>query len=296
MTDQKSISASSLGFPALFVFLWSTGFLGAKYGAPDSEPMSFLTVRFAILVVLLIGLSLLGKPKWPDRITAAHSLVVGALIHGIYLGGVFWAIDRGMPANISVMIIGLQPILTALFAWKLLGEEPTRWHWGGLALGLFGLSLIVSGKKAGIDGGVLTVETIGACVIGVFAIALGTVYQKRFATGVDLRTGGIFQYLGALIITAPYGLFGEQLDITWTAEFIFALAWLIIVLSIGAIFLLMRLIQTGAVSNIAALFYLVPVSTALLSWLMFDEELTLIQMVGMLLISAAVALATRKHA
>lgn len=280
-------------YPVLFVFLWSTGFLGAKYGAPDSEPMSFLTVRFVIVALLLTALSFAGRPKWPGRTTAFHSMVVGALIHGLYLGGVFWAIDRGMPANISVMIIGLQPLLTALFAWAVLGERPTGWHWAGLLVGLIGLALVVIGKEQGLEGGVLSLETIGACAIGVLAISSATVYQKRYAADVDLRTGGVFQYLGALVISAPYAVFGEHLAITWTPDFIFALAWLVLVLSIGAIFLLMVLIRSGSASNVATLFYLVPVSTAIFSWFLFGESLTALQILGMVLISGAVALASR---
>lgn len=280
--------------PILFVLLWSTGFIGSKMGAPYSEPLSFLTVRYAIVLLLLGGSMLVMRPAGlRSRRELGHSIVVGILIHGIYLGGVFWAIDNGMPAGIAALIVGLQPMMTALIAGGLLGEQITKKHWIGIALGIFGVALVL-GPKAGISGAGINPATVASTLLAVFAITLGTIYQKRFVPNIDFRSGALYQYIGALAVTLVGALLLEDFQIEWTGEFVFALGWLIIVLSIGAIMLLMLLIRKGAVSKVATLFYLVPAATAIESYFLFDEELSLVQLVGMAIVIGAVALATRK--
>lgn len=280
--------------PALFVLLWSTGFIGSKAGAPFAEPATFLTVRFAVVLAILVPLCLLTGAKWPRRMTLFHALAVGALIHGLYLGGVFWAISNGMPAGVSAVIVSLQPILTAIVAWPLLGERTTLLHWLGLAIGLVGVLAILL-PKAGLGASGITPATVSACVIALAGITLSTIYQKKTMAGVDLRTSAALQYLGALCLTAAWAFAFETREVIWDPQFIAALAWLVVVLSIGAIGLLMMMIRESAVSRVATLFYLVPAVTALIAWALFGETLELVQLGGMALVSLAVMLASRAN-
>lgn len=273
--------------PALFVLLWSTGFIGSKMGAPYIEPMAFLTVRFAAVLPILFILGLFWVKSWPnDKKAIGHCIVTGMLVHGIYLGGVFWAIKQGMPAGASAIIVGLQPVLTAIFAVGMIGEVISRKHWISMAIGLSGLGLVL-GPKFDLAGSGITLVTISVVFFSVIAISIGTVYQKRFVPNTDLLAATFWQYVGALLVTTPLSLF-ETWQITWSGELIVALAWLVLVLSIGAIMLLMLLIRQGAVSQVASLFYLVPVATAIESYFLFGETLSMIQIAGMALVVGAV--------
>jgi drug/metabolite transporter (DMT)-like permease len=279
--------------PAIFVLLWSTGFVGSKLGAPYIDPMVFLTVRFAVVLPVLLALALLLARSWPKTPAAIlHCVVTGMLVHGIYLGGVFWAIKQGMPAGASSIIVGLQPVLTALIAVLLLGETVSRRHWLSMAIGIAGLGLVL-GPKFDFGGTGITPATIGAVLVAVVAISLGTVYQKRFVQRTDLLAATVWQYVGALLVTAPLTLL-ESWRITWSGDLIFAMTWLVLVLSVGAILLLMLLIRDGAVSQVASLFYLVPVATAVESYFLFGETLTAVQIAGMVLVIGAVLTIRRK--
>ncbi|MEP3275729.1 MAG: DMT family transporter [Stappiaceae bacterium] len=279
--------------PAIFVLLWSTGFVGAKMGAPSSNPFSFLLVRFVIVAAILGIFCLFANVRWPNRTDALQSMLTGFLVHGAYLGGVFWAIDNGMPAGVSAIIVGLQPLITVATAKLILDESITPRHLAGFGFGLLGLGLVLA-PKLGLSNTGVSPVTILACFAGVLGISIGTVYQKRFLNDIDLRTGTFYQYIGAL----PLMIVGLPFDggyyIEWTGDFIFALAWLVLVLSIGAISLLMLLIRQGAVSSVASLFYLVPVATAIESYFLFGETLTTLQIIGMLIVVGAVALARKK--
>jgi len=273
--------------PAIFVLLWSTGFVGSKLGAPYIDPMVFLTVRFVTVLPVLILLALVLSKSWPKTPAAIlHCIVTGMLVHGIYLGGVFWAIKQGMPAGLSSIIVGLQPVLTALMAVGLLNETISRKHWLSMAIGAAGLTLVL-GPKFDLGGSGITTATILVVFIAVAAISFGTVYQKRFVQQTDLLAATVWQYVGALVVTAPLSL-TESWQITWSGELIFAMAWLVIVLSVGAVLLLMLLIREGAVSKVASLFYLVPVATAVESYFLFGETLTAVQIAGMGLVIGAV--------
>ncbi len=279
--------------PAIFVFLWATGFIGAKFGLPYAEPLTFLVWRFGIVVVLFVFVSLLMKAPWPKTPTEAfHSLMTGMLIHGLYLGGVFWAIARGMPAGVSALIVGFQPIITAIFAGLLLGEKISVKQWIGLMIGLAGLALVLGprlpgGGTAWGDNSALLLNTIA---LG--GITLGTIYQKAFVPSTDLRTGGVFQYIGGWLVVALGMLLFEDGRIEWSPQLIGAMAWLVVALSFGATTLLMLLIRRGAVSKVATLFYLVPAVTSLIAWLLFDEILNPLQLAGVGVIMFAVWLAT----
>lgn len=280
--------------PGLFVALWSTGFIGAKLGSPYADPFTFLLIRYVIVIALMVPVALAMRAPWPNRRDAGHAMVAGSLIHGIYLGSVFWAITEGMPAGVAALIVGLQPLLTGILAGAFLGERITALHWTGLALGLAGVGLVVS---PGLDfGGGINPLTIGATLLGTLAIAIGSIYQKRFATGLDLRTANIWQYIGAMAVSLPIVLLFEDRRVEWTGEFIFALGWLVLVLSLGAVSLLMVLIRHGEVSRVAGLFYLVPASTAVIAYFLFGETLNVVQLIGMAVCMIGVMLVTRRSA
>lgn len=277
------MSALSRLLPLFFVLLWSTGFIGAKYGLPYAEPLTFLVTRYALVIALMTLVALAMRAPWPANAReAAHIAVTGLLLHGIYLSGVFISIDRGLPAGISALVVGMQPLLTGALAGLLLGERVSRRQWMGLALGFGGVALVV-GSKASVDS--LTPETLWHMVMpavaALFGITAGTLYQKRFCPRFDLRTGSVVQFLPTLAVSATIALNTETMHIEWTGDFIFALGWLVVVLSVGAVSLLGLLIRSGSAVNVASLFYLTPPATALIAWAMFDERLSALAIAGM---------------
>jgi drug/metabolite transporter (DMT)-like permease len=239
----------------------------------------------------MLAIALPSRAPWPkDPRQWGHIGVSGVLIHAVYLGGVFMAIKQGLPAGITALVVGMQPLLTAVGASRLLGEQVNMRQWIGLALGFIGLTLVVSGKF-GIDAelGPMLIPA----VVALIGITAGTLYQKRFCSGFDLRTGSVIQFTSsALVTTLAITLFTE-FQVTWTASFIFALGWLVLVLSIGAISLLNLLIHSGSAVNVASLFYLTPLSTALIAWGMFDETLPAVSLAGMVLAIGGVYLVAR---
>jgi drug/metabolite transporter (DMT)-like permease len=281
----------STAAPATFVLLWATGFIGARYAMPWCEPFLFLAARFAIAGTIIALVASTARINWPTRNVAMHAAISGSLIHGFYLGAVFWAIRNGLPAGMSALIVGIQPLLTALIAGVALKETITGRHWAGLVTGLIGIALVLWPKLTFAGQGV-NAATLGASVLAVLSVSAGTIWQKRFVTGADLRGTTAFQYLGAFLVVAPMSLLSETGHFTLTGELVFAMIWLVAVLSIGAIFLLMQLIRDGAVSKIASLFYLVPAVTALMAWLLFDETLNAVQISGMVVTAFGVAMAT----
>ncbi len=276
--------------PGLFVLLWSTGFIGAKFGLPYAPPLTFLATRY-VLVIALMGLVALAlRARWPQsRREVAHIAVAGLLVHAGYLGGVFLAISKGLPAGVTALVTGLQPLLTAAAAAVVLGETVARRAWIGLGLGLVGVTLVVW-DKIEFGGGLGGLPFAFAAVLSITA---GTIYQKRHCGGMDLRSGAVIQYVAAFAATLPLALAFEDKAIAWTGEFVFAMAWLVLVLSVGAITLLYRLIRAGSASRVASLFYLVPPSTALIAYFLFGETLTPLALLGMGVAVAGVALATR---
>lgn len=281
--------------PLIFVVLWSTGFIGAKFGLPYAEPFTFLAVRMAITLAILLPVVWLfvgNKPNWQ---IVAHSMVAGVLIHAVYLGGVFYAISLGMSAGISSLIVAVQPLLTAIIAWGLIGERVGRRQVIAFLAALGGVVLVLSPRLsgAGEEQGI-TLVTVTACMLSVIAISVGSVYQKRFVPAADLRVGAAGQYFGALIPLAALSLLFETREIRWTGEFIFAMSWLVLVLSLGAVTLLMFLIRRDSAAQTASLFYLVPVSTAVIAYFLFGETLNVLQLVGMAIVVVSVAMASRR--
>jgi len=272
--------------PMLFVLLWSTGFIGARYGLPYIEPMTFLAVRMGFVVALLVLIALISQARWPNAHESGHCIVVGLLVHGVYLGGVFTAIHEGVPVGISALMPGLQPLLTSTIANRFMGETVTRQQW----LGLIGVLLVLHDRNI-----VLAGSPLGwaASVASLFGITLGTLYQKRYCGAVDWRTGNLIQYVAAVVWFATFAFGTETRVIHWTGELIFAMAWLVLVLSIAAVALMYWLIRRSAATGFASLFYLVPAVTALLAYLLFGERLDVISILGIVFTAIGVVLANR---
>lgn len=281
--------------PFLFVLLWSTGFIGAKFGLPYAPPLTFLATRYVLVIALMSVLAIAMRATWPSNWRqVGHIGLTGILVHGIYLGGVFIAIHRGLPAGVTALVVGMQPLLTALGAGWLLGERVTARQWIGLALGFAGVTLVVSSKVT--VGTIPSGEMASMLVPALAALAgitIGTLYQKRFCPRFDLRTGSVIQFVPTLILTALVISQTETPDIIWSGEFVFALSWLVLVLSLGAISLLNVLIRSGSAVNVASLFYLTPPSTAILAWLLFGETLSGAAMAGMVIAVGGVWMARK---
>lgn len=280
-----------VGIPALFVVLWSTGFIGAKLGLPYAGPLTFLALRFWLVAALLTLLALGTRAPWPRRpAEVRHYAVAGLLVHAVYLGGVFVGIALGVEAGVSAMIVSMQPLLVAAFAGLALGERVTPRQWAGLALGVIGVALILA-RKLGHGVG----DALGAlaCVVALFGMTAGTLYQKRYCAGMDLRTGNVVQFAAAGLATGLLALLLEDNRIVWSGAFVFALAWLVLVLSLGAISLLYVLIRRGAAARVSGLLFLVPPCTALIAWPLFGESLGPVALLGMALTVVGVAMASR---
>lgn len=268
----------SNAFPLVFVLLWSTGFIGARLGLPHTEPLTFLLIRYIAVLACMALVATLTRAPWPPTASAwFHIGVAGLLLHGVYLGGVFIAISKGLPAGVTSLVVGVQPLLTAVGAGWLLNETVLKRQWLGLFLGLLGVSLVVFGKI----GTGFGMEALWPAIAALIGITAGTLYQKRFCPPFDWRTGAIAQFLPTALATLVGAWLTETFRVEWTGEFVFALGWLVLVLSIGAISLLNWLIRHSDAVNVASLFYLVPPCTALVAWLLFGEAFTGLALVGM---------------
>jgi drug/metabolite transporter (DMT)-like permease len=280
--------------PGLFVVRWATGFVGARYAMPWSEPFTFLTLRFSFAFLLFIILAFALGAKWSGGRGAVNAMIAGFLMQGVYLGAVFWAIRRGMPAGLVALIAGLQPLITAVLAGAFLGDRILSRQWAGIAIGFAGVVAVVL-PSLHVGAGGVTAVTLLASVIAVVAMSVGTIWQKRHG-GSDLITGTAWQYLGGLAPMIAGALLFEDRHVILNGELVFALVWLVIVLSVGAILLLMLMIREGEVAKVASLFYLVPAVTAIMTWALFDERLTPLQIGGMVVTCLGVALATGSRA
>jgi drug/metabolite transporter (DMT)-like permease len=280
--------------PIVFVVIWSTGFIVAKYGLPYAPPLTFLLLRFAGVLAVLSPLVLLMRAPWPVG-QMRHIAVAGVLVQAGYLAGVWCAIKLGMPAGLSALIVGMQPILTA-FAAPLIGESVRGRQWIGLMFGLCGVGLVVANKITLIG---LSWESIALCIFALLSITIGTLYQKRYCARFDLRTGTIIQFAASMAVVLPFAIAFEDFSpaletVQWTTRFIGALMWSIFALSIGAIFLLFALIRKSAATQVTSLLYLTPPTTALMAWAMFGEAFSIIGMFGMVLAVIGVALVVKK--
>jgi drug/metabolite transporter (DMT)-like permease len=285
-TPRNLTDAAVFAAPGVFVLLWASGFIGAKLGLPYAEPMTFLAVRMGAVVALLGVIILITRPSWPSRMGVLHSAVTGLLVHGAYLGGVFEAMHHRLPAGYAALVVSLQPVLTSTLANRLLGERVTPRQWAGLALGLAGVYLVVHGRTEGDAPPVAW----AAATLGLVGMTIGTLYQKRFGSGIEWRTGFLVQYAASGSLFALLALLFENMRVQWTGEFLFAIGWLVFVLSFGAIWLLYFLIRHNAATRVVSLFYLTPPFTALMAWLLFDERLVPLALLGMAVCAAGVAL------
>ncbi len=284
--------------PALFVFLWSTGWISARAAVIDSDPLTFLAARFSFALTVFATLAIVMRAPWPARgLDAVHAMISGVLLHAIYLGAVWWAVGQGVPAGISGVIAATQPILTALLAPMLIRERISGQQWAGILLGLAGVLVVLWPRLAAAQGADFARLNVALAVNlgGMLAVTLGTFYQKRFIPTADLRTTALLQYVGAVPPTLLAAWLLEpamRLTVSWTS--VATMLWSVLAISLGAIMLYLWLIRNGAVSRAASLIYLVPAATALEAWLLFGEQLWPIQWLGIAITVAGVALATRK--
>ena len=285
--------------PAIFVLLWSTGWVIAKYAGIHADPLTFLVLRYLLAAALFIGFCLVTGAAWPKTwASAGHAMVSGMFLHGLYLGAVWWAIGQGVPAAISGIIAGLQPLMTAAVAPVLIGENLSGQQKLGIVLGFLGIGLAVVPKMLVIDTGTTPIALLPVVVniLGMAAVTYGTIYQKRHLQDGDIRSTAALQYLGALIVTLPAAFFLEEMRVEWNVQLFAALAWAVLGLSMGAIALLLYLIRRGQVSRAASLIYLVPPLAAFQAWLFFDEALTLPMIIGTVIAVTGVYLTNRKTA
>ncbi len=282
--------------PAMFVVLWATGFVVAKLSAGHVAPVWFLALRFPAALGFMVALALWQRARWPKPQLAFHAAITGVFMHGLYLAPFYWAVANGMPAGVIALITGLQPLITAFMAVPLLGEKVAPRHWLGLIVGLCGVALVLLPKLNFALMGGITPLTTALAIFGTTSISLGTVYQKKFASGIALSTGGVWQYVGASItvlliswVIGDYGFDGS-------AQAWGALAWAVLVLSIVTVLLMVWLINRGAVSRLSSLMFLVPGVSALMTYVLFDERLSPIQLVGMAMCACAVLVVNRASA
>jgi len=286
--------------PLIFVLLWSTGFVAAKYSMANADPFVFLCLRFslttlALILIIMVTGGNLPRSIWQHR----HDMVTGILLQCCYLGFVFWPIKNGVPSGIVAIIVGLQPLLTLALAAIFIGESLSFKKVGGLILGFIGVTIVIVGKfgiDLGLDGG-LSIFSLSLCVLSLLAIAIGVFYQKKFCDQSQLLTGTMMQYVAAAIATAIFaGLFGETWQIDWTPEFALALSWQVFALSIGAVVLLMSIIKAGEAGKVSSMFYLVPPLVVIEAYFLFGEFLGLISILGMGLCIYGVYLVNRRVA
>lgn len=285
--DSRWIAA----MPLVFVLIWSTGFIVARYGMPYAPPMGFLAWRYALSVLCFLPWIVLAGVRWPQgRVQWAHLSVTGVLMHAGYLGGVWAAVKAGMGSGLTALIVGLQPILTAIWL-SSRGDSVSARQWLGLAAGFVGLVLVVSGKL----GGEAHLESLLVAVGALLCITTGTLYQKRFVAPCDVRTANTVQLIAAFVVTLPLALL-EPEAIRWTPPMFGAMAWSVLGLSVGASSLLYLLIQRGAATKVTSMFYLVPPVTAAMAWLLFDEPVTALTIVGTVITAIGVGLVVRQSA
>ncbi|PNY80245.1 DMT family transporter [Deinococcus koreensis] len=275
--------------PLLFVLLWSTGFIATKGAAHNADPFAYLSVRFALAAGLMLALSAAFRAPWPTRAQAGHAAVTGLLLHAGYLGGVTTAIWLGLPAGVTAVLVGIQPLLTGLLSWPVLGERVTARQWAGLGLGFAGVLLVVGGRQAG--GGAYSPGALLAALVALLCTTAGTLYQRRTGAEMPLLGGTAAQYVASAGALGLVTLARGGGEIRWTPEFLFSLTWLVLVLSVGAILLLMVLIRDLPAARVGSLFYLVPPLAVLESFLLYGERLSPLSLAGLGVCVAGVALA-----
>ena len=279
--------------PLVFVFLWSTGFIAAKYALPFIEPFYLLFIRMVLTIVVFLVLCVLFKAKSLTLVQSGHQMVTGFLVHGTYLGGVFAAIKWGMPAGITAIVVGVQPVLTALLGWFVLGARLRAIQWLGLGLGLGGVIcvLLSTGQQQSVN---LTLPAMLAALSALFGISIGTIYQKRFGQNTNLLAGSLWQYISVALFMAILAWTLESRNVTWDPQLIMAIGWLVTALSVTAILLLMYMIREGETAKVASYFYLVPPVASIEAWLLFDESLSMVSISAIVVTVLGVYLVIKK--
>jgi drug/metabolite transporter (DMT)-like permease len=269
--------------PWVFVLIWSTGFIVARFGMPHAPPLKFLSMRYALSVACFVLWILWRGVRWPTSVRQwQHLAVTGVLMHAGYLGGVWLAIKDGMGSGLTALIVGLQPVLTAVWISTLGRVDATvsKKQWAGLWLGFLGLVLVVSRKfETGSPGDTATWTNLAFTVVALLSITVGTLYQKRFVQPCDVRSANAVQLMAALAVTLPFALM-ESEGMRWNSELLGAMAASVLVLTLGGSSLLYMLIQRGAAASVTSLMYLVPPCTALMAWWLFDEPITAVTLLG----------------
>lgn len=279
--------------PFIFVVLWSSGFIGARLGLPYAEPMTFLLLRMLANIGVFLFLVVILRARLPTGKALGHCLVAGLLIHGFYLGGTYIGISLGMSAGLCSLLVGLQPIVTALVMFAAAGERMRPTQWAGLVLGFIGIALVLQGNMSWHQDGNRT-AAYAFTILALLGITFGTLYQKRFCQNVDMIGGAVWQYAAAATLFLPVALMTETMAVNWTPTFIFALSWLVLVLSVVSILLLLYMIKHGESSKVASTFYLAPPMTAFQAWLVFGETFDKYGAMGFALAAVAVYLVIRR--
>lgn len=289
MTTHPWIHRLAPWIAPIFVFLWTTGFIIARYSMPYAEPMTVIFIRFGLVVLCMLPVVLIWKAPWPNRSQIIHIAIAGALLQAGYVGGVWAAVKEGMSAGLTALIVGLQPILTAWFAaW--IAEKVTPKQWFGLILGLLGVGLVVWAKLSLTGMSHLSLVFI---LVALLSITMGTLYQKKYCAQFDLRTGSVIQFAASAMICLPLMFLFETREIIWAPELILSLIWAVLALSIGAISLLFVMIRNGEATRVTSLMYLTPPTTAIMAWLLFNEPITWTIILGIAITMSAVILVNR---
>ncbi|WP_394779643.1 DMT family transporter [Undibacterium sp.] len=278
--------------PYVFILIWASGYIVAKYGLPYAQPLTFLSLRYAGVLLFMGILAVTMRAPWPTRSAWPHIAIAGVLMQACYLGGVWSAVKLGMPAGVAALIVNTQPVLTACLG-PLIGEKTEKRQWFGLALGMLGVGLVVANKISVIG---MSTASILLAVFALLTMTVGTMYQKKKCPSFDVRTGQFIQFAASLALTFPLALYFESQTVLWTPQFFGALAWSVFVLSGVGISVLFVMIRHGEATKVTSYMYLVPPVTAGMAWLMFNERFTVTAMIGMVIAVAGVALVVKKPA
>ncbi len=297
MSHRRDSEALLRTMPLVFVLIWRTGFIVARYGMPHAPPLGFLSWRYVLSILCFLPWIVLARVAWPaTRGQWLHLSVSGVLMHAGYLGGVWAAVKAGMGSGLVALVVGLQPVLTAIWL-SASGASVTRRQWAGLALGFAGLAMVVA-RKFG-EGGEADLFNLSLALLALLSITTGTLYQKHFVAPCDVRSANAVQLIAALVVTLPLALL-ETESLRWTAtsggvnwELVAAMAWSVLGLTLGGSSLLYILIQRGAATSVTSLLYLVPPTTALMAWALFAEPITVLTLCGTLLTAVGVGLVVR---
>ena len=282
-----------VGAPSLFVVLWSTGYISARLGLPYAEAGTFLMMRFALAAIFMVALVVASRAPLPTSFREwAHCAVVGALVHGLYLYGGFASIQEGLTPTTIAVVVGMQPVITAVLIGPILGEAVNIRQWGGFFLGTVGVVLVIVANFASIGFG-SGAPAVFLSLLCVMSISVGTLYQKRFCASVDLRSGTMIQLIMAALMMWGISSWLETGHVEWTGTFVFALMWSVLVLSVGAYTLLWWLVRRKAATNVVSLFFLMPPVTAVFDWLLFEQKVSLITLIGIAIAVAGIAIVIR---